>query len=233
MKYVRELTAGFAVLLIAGSAHAATVDLSGTNDNLGLVSYGQTGTIDNLITLPTGNRTAYLLGAAFGELPPDSEITFSYTFLHGAGSHGNLISTGTYDQTIGTRHYSSFSSSNGNGNYSYFTDSASAHPNHHVAAPSPVLATAHMGGNERHGNTTITNLSGVDVSFGSYFISFFQSLFGGGRGLGDVIVTYQVSGDPSALPLPGALPMFGAGLLALTGFAWAKKARKKSASTIR
>jgi hypothetical protein len=225
LKHYSFLIACVALLLGAGSAHAATVNLNGSDDTLGTVTIGQTGTIDNLVTFPLGGgNTAYLLGAAFGELPADSEIIFSYTFLNGVGSHGNLRSTATYGQTIGNKTYSAFSSSTGNGDYSYFV--TAAHPHHHIPTPSPVLATAHMGHHDRHGMTTITNTSDVDVSFSSYFISFFQRLFHNGRGLGDVIVTYDVV-STAALPLPGALPLFGVGLLSLTSIGLWKKTRRK------
>ncbi|HEU0117741.1 MAG TPA: hypothetical protein VFR09_03830 [Alphaproteobacteria bacterium] len=207
--------------LITQPAHAATVNLFGNNDDLGLVSIGQTGFVNNRIISTTPPTTGVYEGVVTGYLPADSVITVTYTFLNNFAVHGILASEAWYNQTSGPLQYSAYSSTY-NGSSSTVFNSLT---NTTTDVLSPILATAGLTIDQKNGTTTIINNSDVAVQFSSFFGIWADEFSHLGR-RNDVLASYVVS----AVPLPAALPMFGTAMAGLIAFSMLRKPRPQTKS---
>jgi len=199
MIYPRILAAIFvATLAAAGSAHAATVNYTGTDYMVGTVADGQSGKVSTTLI---GTTVHDFIS---GYLPSDSEIVFTYTAkapltagtdLYAYGKQGSHSSTATAEVTSGGGTSSSSSSNS-----------------------SIIVASAFLTGSKT-GTTTIINNS----STSAFFISMLESA----SKYGGLVVAYTVS-SLAAVPLPAALPMFALVLVAMVAFGYKQKARARS-----
>ena len=182
-------------------ADAAVVNYSGQTVDMGGVSIGQTGTITSAY------GTSLFVNNIQGLLPSNSIITFTYNFggdllsgsLNAGSSYSFLLDGDSYnggalDQAPGDIYYS-FGSVNG------------------TPSDSLVMASAQIDAGTDSGMTRITNTSGGVASYASVFTGLIT-------GSGTLTIDYAVT----AVPLPAALPLFGAGISALAGFGlWRRK----------
>lgn len=173
----------------AGTVQAATVDYTGVAViNMGLVNAGQSGTITD--NLPTGSP----INLAFGELPADTMITFTYS-LGGAGQVPKnvlLADQGEYNFTFGKNHYSGIAH-------------ASTSPSLHEAQ----FAFASAGITGKPGEGTIATAVIGNTSPFATLLDFQTELWGFfNKG-------YTYSYNVTAVPLPGSLVLFASGLMAL------------------
>lgn len=212
--------AAIASFLVTAPANAAVVDFDGAHVDMGAVDYGQTGTITNiyqeLFTLPPQVVGG---GSAYGFLPSNARITFTYTF--DGLDDGALRSYGAYDFISGGDRFQGNAveqtpTVDAGGGFS----SSSATIN--GAASSPLIfATADLSvlpSGTSVGTTSITNLSSSFASYESLFTGLLRQV---PPGVGKAV--YAVS----VVPLPAALPMF---LSLLAGFlGYGRYSRKKRA----
>jgi hypothetical protein len=201
----------FFTLMFAQSAMATVVNYSGYDVDMGSVGYGQTGTISNFLPPVIGGA-----GLAFGVIPSNSSIVFSYSFtdvpqlVDSNGPAMMLYSNGDYDFFQGGDHYTGGDSAHAGmpvgGTYPQtgFINGAFATP--------LLLATADLTGTA--GSTSIVN-SSVGTALFTTMSVFFGALPAGGN------LTYAVS----SVPLPGALVLFASALLGLFGFSRRKRAK--------
>ncbi|NBO19142.1 MAG: hypothetical protein EBV03_07965 [Proteobacteria bacterium] len=140
-------------------AQADEVNFSGSMVDMGHVNYGQYGTITNIyetmFSLPPHQQGS---GTAFGYLPTNATITFTYDFT--GLRDGSLTGYGAYDYNSGGDHYAgSAIATSGGFNYSEATVNG-------VASSPLVFATANLNvGEPSHGVVTITNNSGAFASW--------------------------------------------------------------------
>jgi len=181
MRLSRVLAAAFIVgLAFVSSGNAATLDLTGTNYDLGVVAVGQTGTITTTPISVSTHSSEY--GFVLGMLAPKSVVIFTYTDTT-SFEPGQLVSNSSYNDPI---------------NGFDITASSGGSPSSAVASTLPVIVTANIS-TPKNGTTTITNSSLVAVNFLSYFL--------GGKSFKGATVTYSVSSVP--LPSAAVLFMLG------------------------
>ena len=182
------------LLSFANNASAANV-----NYDLGTVAIGDTGVlVSNHPDILVTNNIA-------GSLPSNSMITFSYNF-GGSLLSGYLSAGADYSYLMDGDSFNggALNTSPTGINYSFGTVNG-------VSSTPLVMASAQID-TATTGTTVITNNSGGLGTFASVF----QGLIAGNN---DVTVAYSVS----AVPLPAALPLFGAGLSALGFGAWRRR----------
>lgn len=186
----------------AGSASAATVNYSGSIINMGAVSIGQDGVID------ADHDGNLIVNNITGTLPAGSMISFSYNFA-GDLQLGLLGESGSYSYTSGGHTYAgqalAFSPLGG----SLAVGSVDGSP-----STALVFASAQLDFVANTATAVIKNFSSGVVNYASLFMG----LVGGNK---DLQISYQVS----AVPLPAALPLFGAGLGALVFGSRKRKAK--------
>jgi hypothetical protein len=208
---IRSFAAGaviaFTATISASSVQALVVDYSGSNVNMGTVVAGQSGAITN-------NFSGFSFGGgvlgsnnAYGFLPTNTQITFSYSFSP-ATAGGNLMGYGSYDYIQSSVHY------NGSSNSETSTGTTTVGYTNGIASSPLVFATANL--SSLSGTTTITNLSSGIAQFQSLFYGLLSST----NGISSL--TYNVS----SVPLPAALPMFGALIASMFGFRHFRKQRE-------
>lgn len=207
MKLNALIASAALVFATFGTANAEEVNFSGSSVNMGSVHVGQYGTISNiynaLFSLPPNVVGS---GEAFGFLGHNAKITFTYT-LNGLVD-GQLQGYGTYDHILGGDHYQGSGIADSDGN-----NSASGTING-IASTPLVLATANLSlGNPSNGVVTIVNTSGAFASFQSVFFGILTAIGSSGS------INYVVS----SVPLPAALPMFGALLAGMFGISRRRK----------
>ncbi len=207
--------AAFLSLAATNAAHATVVDFSGSNVNMGTVDYGQSGTITDiyaaLFSLPPN---VVGQGEAYGFLPANSKITFTYTLT---GLHqGSLQSYGSYSYIDGGLLYDGSTLSDTAGPVNVDVGTIDGSPSLPLVLSTANLTVVDPGTST--GTTTITNNSNSFAQFQTMFLGILQGL---PPGVG--IIHYNVS----AIPLPAALPMFGALLASMFGFA---RFRRKNAA---
>lgn len=205
MKFAKLFVAvAIAASLSFSSARAGEVNFSGSSVNMGSVTVGQYGTISNIYqTLFTLPPNVIGSGEVFGFLPNKAIITFTYT-LTGLVD-GMIQGFGAYNHNIGGTQYQGSSLADSDG---YFTANGTVNG---LASTPLVLASANLTpGNPAVGTVTISNTSGSLAQFQSLFFGILQAL---PRGVGTI--NYVVS----SVPLPAALPMLGALLAGMFGFA--------------
>jgi hypothetical protein len=188
------------LLVGANKASAAIVDFSGDDINMGTLAIGQSGTIsaDSLGSL--------VVNSVQGVLPVNSLLTFTYNFS-GNLLAGVLAAGSEYTYTAGGVDFagSSLSVEPLGLNYASGTENG---------APSSALAfsSAQVDFTGNTASAIISNESAGVLDFSSVFVG----LVIGDRNLD---IAYNVS----AVPLPGALPLFGLGLAAMAGYNMRRK----------
>jgi hypothetical protein len=196
--------------LISTSAHATVINFSGAHVNMGNVDYGQTGAITNLyqtlFTLPP-----HIIGGgdAYGFLPANAKITFSYTFT--GLEDGQLQSYSSYNYKQGGNQYFGSATADTK-SFGTAVGTVNGLPSAPLVFASADLNVVNPGTST--GTTTIFNTTSAMVQFESLF---FGLLNASPRGVGSA--TYAVS----SIPLPAALPMF---LALIGGFAVFSRVRK-------
>lgn len=218
--------------LAATSAHAATIDFTGSDYDMGTVAIGQSGTITTVKQIGTLCCTGYPPGEAmqisslaYGLLPPMSKITFDYIFTSGGYDVLNIVAEAGpvttarlfYDGPIielypVLRPYA-LGNINFEGSFS-LADSPTPTDTGFIMAAANLI-------DPMHGRITLTNATRKASGFGSNFYYLPQV-----QGYEDIegYTTYEVAAVPS-VPLPAALPLFGSAALGLLAFA---KRREKA-----
>lgn len=82
------------------------------------------------------------------------------------------------------------------------------------------------------GNVLVAASSSNSLYYGNLLSGTGYTLVVTGTGTGEDGGIYGLSYNVSAVPIPAALPLFGAGLLALGAMAWSKKRREQGSSSI-
>lgn len=213
MKFAAFIASAFlAIATFATDAKAIEVNFDGASVNMSNVQVGQFGTITNiyetLFTIPPNEAGS---GEAYGFLPSNTQITLNYT-LNGLVD-GTIQGYGSYNYNAGGNSFfgSALADSDGTSNSEGTINGIASLP---LVATTADLAL----GDPTTGTITITNTSGSFASF--------QALFFGVLALippSSGSISYAVS----AVPLPAALPLFGAMIAGLFGFA---RARRKGAA---
>jgi len=199
--------------LISASAHATVINFSGAHVNMGNVDYGQTGTISNLyqtlFTLPP-----HIVGGgdAYGFLPANAKITFSYTFT--GLEDGQLQSYSSYNYNQGGSQYFGSATADTK-SFGTAVGSVNGLPSAPLVFASANLNVVNPGTST--GTTTLFNTTSTMVQFQTLF---FGLLNASPRGIGSA--TYAVS----SIPLPAALPMFLALIGGFAGFSRLRKHRR-------
>jgi hypothetical protein len=206
MKSLRTLTIIFGVVAGMSSAHAANVDYT---DHLGKVTDTTSSVVLTTLNFLGGKGEADVTG----RLPADTEIVFTYTFTPSAanGLHSTSLDTSTvisgfsdYDFTLGHgKHHTEYSGAaygNSSGTDWSHGEFERRGADHH--SDSLVTVLANINPTTGIGTTTIINNSSSTAYFSS-LIDAFKRLYG------NVTVSYAVS----AVPLPGALPLFASALV--------------------
>jgi hypothetical protein len=189
MNIRKILLAGFFAVSSLVCAPAAQASIV----NLGTVNPGESG------SLP-GNYSNLMSGAS-GFIQSNSIITFTYTF-NPSPVFGSLIGNGSYGTPVDYQYGESTAIAGGAPVSTGYTGG--------IASTPLVFATANLTtlGNTTTGVVTVSNFSNVLASFSSLFFG----LLGSPSGI--QTLTYNVS----AVPLPAALPLFGALIASLFGF---------------
>lgn len=206
--------AALALVSTFSIAQADEINFSGSSVDMGHVDYGQYGTITNiyetLFSLPPHQAGS---GQAFGFLPNNAAITFTYSFT--GLREGSLTGYGAYDHDIGGDNYSgSALATSGGFNYSEATVNG-------VASTPLVFATANLNvGDPSSGTIRITNISGAFASFQALFYGILTQV---PNAVGSI--NYVVS----SVPLPAALPIFASLLAGLFGFGHARRKKMLAA----
>lgn len=211
--------------LAATSSHAATIDFTGSDYDMGTVAIGQSGTITTVKQLGAPGDNMAISSLAYGLLPPMSKITFDYIFTLGSYDILNIVGEAGpittarlfYDGPIIELYPVLRSSALGNINFEGSHSSADS--------PTPtdtgfIMAVANLI-DPMHGRITLTNATRKASGFGSNFYYLPQV-----QGYEDIegYTTYEVAAVPS-VPLPATLPLFGSAALGLLAFAkWREKA---------
>lgn len=206
MKYRHIIFSAALSLALFVSAGAQAASIFNSTD-LGTLSLGQSGTT-NIVNV--GGTSSVVHDFVEGAIPANSMITFTYSFA-GVSDKGpySLTGDGTYDYTHGTTPYSGWVHTNSHGG-----DSWGAKVNGGNSSEQLAFATAALAGNLTGGTVTFNNLSKGLMWFSAEF-------------LGKIMNGYsEASWKVSAVPLPAALPLFGAGLLGLAGLGRFRKSRK-------
>lgn len=200
-KLILAIAVSSAMLLGAGTASAATVNYNGSNVSMGTVQVGQSGSVSAV------NAGGLIINSISGGLPSNSMITFTYNFSGNVLS-GLLGSAAEYSYNLGGNNYygNALSLQPSSGTISYGMVNG-------ATSNSLVIASAQIDFATNTASTIITNNSSGLADYASIF----TGLMIGGN-------TLDIAYSVSAVPLPAALPLFGAGLGALAGFgAWKRK----------
>ncbi len=202
-KYFLTGILSLGMLMSANVASAATVDYSGFNINMGTVEIGQTGTID---AAHFGN---VIVNKISGALPANSMITFTYDFA------GDLL-IGLLGTAAG---YSYDEAGTSFGGLSFSMDppgfSVSSGTEDGSSSTALAVASAQIDFGADTATVIIKNFSSGVANY----LNVFAGLVNGNK---DLQIAYNVS----AVPVPAALPLFGAGIAALTGFGARRRKRK-------
>jgi hypothetical protein len=218
MKVHYTLVAGTLALLgYSGVANAAAVNLGADNWNYPLVNVGDSGNITGLNQIYSSQglspRTTYVYDYVVLTLPAYSTLSLTFNLSPNTLDQYSYIvgyqNTNNYNQAeYDTNGYS----------YSYGYDQ-----NSNYITPGPITGSAATSLDYSSISDTLVNASAASASVYA-LIEILKStrqsaLYSG---------TYSVTANVSPVPLPGALTLFGAGLIGLGGIAWGK-ARRKSA----
>jgi len=225
MKF-RTLAAAAATLVgiaTATPAQALVVNYNGVNINMGTIDIGQTGTIfENLALYPLINDDLGV-ALAFGYMPTNSMIKFTYTFTGLLNNPTNaLTSSISYNYLLGGKTYKGFSNGDSlisSGPFGPGVISQGGSINGNSTGPagvSQVFATAALP-NLTNGNTSVANYAKGQQEFNTVLLGYFNT-----SPPGTVTITYNVTG----LPLPASLPMMLLAIGGLFGFAHINKQRK-------
>lgn len=190
-----------ALLFASGTSHASIIaNFSGSDVDMGTVAVGQTGVIS------ADSFSGLIINRISGMLPADSLITFSYEFTGNVLS-GILASGAEYQyMQDGVSFYGNAIAIEPGASTSYATVDG-------VVSSSLVLASSQVDFANNTAQAIITNNASDFADFSSVFA---------GLVIGDD--TVEIAYSVSAVPIPAALPLFGAGLGALAGFgAWRKR----------
>lgn len=198
---ILTVAVGSALFFASGTSHAAiVVDYSGSDIDMGTVAIGQTGTID------VDTFGGLIINRIQGVLPTNSIMTLSYNF-GGNVLSGILASGAEYSYT--------------DGGVDYYGNAIAVEPGSSVSygtvngavSSSLVLASSQVDFANNSAQAIITNNASDFADFASVFA---------GIMIGSDVA--EVAYSVSAVPIPAALPLFGAGLGALAGFgAWRKR----------
>lgn len=202
-------------------------NFTGVDVNLGTVSIGQKGTIFEDLALYPEIYNDLGVSLAYGYIPSNSEILFTYTF---AGLQNNptnaLTSAISYNYVLHGKTYAGFSNGDslvtsgpfGPGvlNQQGSINGSSVGP----AGISQVFATASLP-NLTAGDTSIVSYAHGLQEFTTTLLGYFNS-----APPGTVTIQYKVVG----LPLPASLPMMMLAMGGMFGFARAKQQRKAVAA---
>lgn len=216
--------------LAATSAHAATIDFTGSDYDMGTVAIGQSGTITTVKQIGTLCCTGYPPGEAmqisslaYGLLPPMSKITFDYIFTSGSYDILNIVGESGPGSTVRLFYDGPIIEL-----YPVIRPVVIANVWHggvsgQFDAPTNtgfLMATPELIG-LTHGRITVTNATRKASGFGESFEYLPQV-----QGYDDIAgyTTYEVAAV-SPVPLPAALPLFGSAALGLVAFA---KRREKA-----
>jgi hypothetical protein len=156
---------------------------------------------------------------AYGILPVNKMITFTYTFTPPPLS-GDLNGLGAFSEIHGINYFTSLSTSTVDMDGHTVTTTQRYKNGNPVGTPTgtfPIGTSALFDPISGIGKVTIINLADAAASFSSYFL--------GLLGSGNVYTTAVVS----TVPLPAALPLFGMGLIGLAGYGRRAKAKKDAA----
>ena len=173
---------------------------TGNNVNMGTVSAGDSGVIGNI-----GSVGRTIISQISGTLPANTLITFTYDFS-GDLDFGFLSATGSYSYTDGPNSFTGFAS----GTNSTGSNSAG------FVNGSPSTALAVSSAQVDFTNNTATAIIQNNSSGAVSFLDLFVGLVTGSRNL-------EISYNVSAVPLPAALPLFGAAIAGLMGFSYRRK----------
>ncbi len=200
------------ILSLASPAQASIIDFpdGGFDINMGTVQAGQHGRITS-----EGDFSNFdTLILMEGDMPTNTKITFSYTSnvpfdVINAG-WPEFMSTciraeGKYSGRIGNVEYY--------GEARHTNDYNDANSDTQIVDSRALVFAAANFTDSQHAVMEIVNKSPLTAHFQSIILQY-------GRNSG--LITYNVS----AVPLPAALPLFGAGLLGLVGIRKSRKGRK-------
>lgn len=206
MTFRSFLAASWALLAltVASPAQAATADFIGAHYNMGMVSVGDAGSIDTNTFIGVGGLK---YDYAYGLLPSNTAITFSYSFLNNIGKWDYVQGDASYKD--GSTRYRVGADSNG---WTRNQEAFAGHGFHNTSDVLDVIVSAIMADDKKSATVTITNLAAVAANFDSYFLSY------NWLRCKKVLTTYAVSN----VPLPAALPLFGLGLAGLAGYRYRK-----------
>ena len=191
----------------ADSANATVINFSGATVDMGTLVVGQTGTITDPVPGSSVGPYSYQSLYDYGFLSSDAKVNFTYNYSDLVG--GSIAEFASYSYSVGGDTYAGNASGVSPG-----SNSASGTVNGVGSAPL-VFASANLTATPTTGTGVITNVSARSSAFQSAF----NGLFSGTGRL--VSITYSVS----AVPLPATLPMFGAALIGLAGFAFYRNRR--------
>ncbi len=187
-------------------AAALTVDYNGPFVTMGSpLQIGQEGTITGSLKL--GNT---VLNTITGYLPENTMIEFTYTFKGKLTPATFLAGTGSYSYDVGGDYYEGMAGALANPEVSFSTGSVNGNPSAALAMVSAQI-------------TGLNTATVVIKNFSAGVLDFATLFFGTLKGSKKFEISYVVS----AVPVPAALPMFGIGLMALTGYGARKKFKKQ------
>lgn len=206
MKKHSLLAAALATTLLTAMsvpAHAVVITANPSgNTDIGTVTNGETGTVTGYTP-----SSGYLTTSTTVNLPSDTEITLDYSFS-GVSSLGSLADT--YSFVSGGNTYT------GSATSTYVSGVAGLEPGNSTVPTPLVFASANLP-SLSSGTVQIVNDSSGTIQFTNLFSGLFTS----------GLIT-SIKFGVSAVPLPPALSLFGAGLLGLLGFGWMKRRQNTS-----
>lgn len=208
MKFSAYFAGAALALAVSAPAQALEVNYSGSSVNMGNVVVGQYGQITNIYsTLFTLPPNVVGSGEAYGFLPHNAKVTFTYTLTGLVG--GQVQGFSSYDSMLGGDHYQGSAVANSNG-FSSSSGSINGTPSSPLVFAS---ANLNVDSPTSTGTVVLTNISGSLAQFQTIFFGILNQLTGVGS------INYVVS----AVPLPAALPMFGALLAGMFGVSRRRK----------
>lgn len=196
MKFHNAMVAAIVILFTSGAASAAVVDYgnptTGGGENIGNIGLVPAGQSGTFFTSPNAG-----LGLESGSLANNTIIKFNYEF----SSSSPVDILGSSGGTSGTPDY------------------AAATSNGFSLSTGGVFATANVSG--VNGSTSITNVSGGNINFSSFFVGLMH-LFSNGVGGFVGKINYSVS----AVPIPASALLFGSAIAGMFGFSYLSRKRR-------